>query len=237
MSQKIIAIHQPNFIPWAGYFLKMAACDVFVFHDNVQITKAGPTRRVKISAHHTQDHTQWLTVPLKKHSDFTLIKDLEVSWESDWTKKHLNLIKDSYKGSLFFDMYFPVICEWYQNAKDFNSLSQMNIYFLKQIMNELGISKEIFCSSQLPVSGKASTFNLAITQYLNGTHYLSGAGGDKYQEEQLFLLSQIKLESIDAKIALASIFPGFNINFSVSILELLMKVDLQTIKSGFFKNK
>jgi hypothetical protein len=61
-------------MPWAGYFLKIAACDVFVFHDNVQLTKAGPTRRVKISSRNSVDRTQWMTVSLKKHSDFALIK-------------------------------------------------------------------------------------------------------------------------------------------------------------------
>ncbi|MBK8887840.1 MAG: WbqC family protein [Saprospiraceae bacterium] len=45
MSIKTIAIHQPNFFPWLGYFYKMSKADVFVFHDNVQITKSGPTRR------------------------------------------------------------------------------------------------------------------------------------------------------------------------------------------------
>ena len=107
MKHKIIAIHQPNFIPWAGYFLKMAASDVFVFHDNVEITKSGPTRRVKISALQTVDYTQWLTVPLVKHSDFALIRELEISWQSDWTKKHLNQIKNAYRTCLYFELYFP----------------------------------------------------------------------------------------------------------------------------------
>ncbi len=235
MSHKIIAIHQPNFIPWAGYFIKMAACDEFVYHDNVQLTKSGPTRRVKISAQHTLDHTQWLTVPLMKHSDFVLIEDLEVSWEIDWTKKHLNQVKDAYRKYPYFDLHFPKLIEWYQYAKHFKSLSEMNIYFISHIMNELGINKNVVTSSQLPVFGKGSDYNLAITKQLDGTHYLSGKGGDKYQEEQLFVTNQIELRRLDAKCKLESLFLDDNINFSLSILEMLMKVDLQTIKSRFLR--
>jgi WbqC-like protein family len=235
LSQKIIAIHQPNYLPWAGYFLKMAACDVFVFHDNVQITKAGPTRRVKIASRNTPDKTQWLTVPLKQHSDFALIKDLEISWEVDWTRKHLNQIKDTYIKSPYFDLYFPMISNWFQETKRFNSLSEMNIYFIKQILHQLDIVRDIICSSDLPVSGKAASYNLAIIKHLKGNQYLSGAGGDKYQDEQLFTENQIKLKKLDSKTELEEIFSGFDCHINLSIIELLMKVDTNIVKLGFSK--
>lgn len=233
MSQKIVAIHQPNFMPWAGYFLKIASCDVFVFHDNVQITKAGPTRRVKIASRFAEDKMQWLTVPLKKHSDFELIKDLEISWEVDWTKKHLNQIKDTYIKSPYFDLYFPMISNWFQKAKRFNSLSQMNIYFIKQILNQLDIKREILCSSHLPVFATSSEYNLAITQHLGGYHYLSGKGGDNYQDEDIFSANSLELLKLDAKNYLEQKFSDYNINSSLSIVEMLMKVDIDTIKDGF----
>jgi WbqC-like protein family len=220
-------------MPWAGYFLKMAACDVFVFHDNVQITKAGPTRRVKIAARHTIDNTQWLTVPLKKHSDFALIKDLEVSWESDWTKKHLNQIKDAYSQCPYYHHYFTKISHWYQGAIEFSSLSEMNMYFIRQLMIELNITKDLISSSQLPMVGKAAAYNLSITQHLGGSYYLSGKGGDKYQDEGVFRANQIDLLKLDAKNYLEQQFSDYNINYRLSIIEMLMKVDIDTIKSGF----
>lgn len=226
MTTNTIAIHQPNYLPWAGYFLKMAACDVFVFHDNVQITKAGPTRRVKIASRHSLDKTQWLTVPLKKHSDYALIKDLEISWETDWTQKHLNQIKDAYIQCPYFDDFFPKLVDWYQEAKRFTSLSEMNVFFIKRIMHELDIKKEIHFSSQLPVSGKASAYNLAISKYLNGSHYLSGLGSDKYQDEIIFHQNNIEVSHIDSMALLRSHQLSENINPSLSIVEMLMKVDL-----------
>lgn len=204
-------------------------------HDNVQITKSGPTRRVKIASRHTLDKTQWLTVPLKKHSDFALIKDLEISWEIDWTRKHLNQIKDTYIKSPYFDLYFPMINHWFDEAKRFNLLSEMNVYFIKQILNQLDISKEILHSSDLSVSGKAASYNLAITKHLNGNQYLSGTGGDKYQDEQLFTENQIIIKRLDSKTELENMFSEFEINKSLSILDILMKVDIDVIRRGFSK--
>ncbi len=236
MIQKIVAIHQPNYLPWAGYFLKMAACDVFVFHDNVQITKSGPTRRVKIASRNAIDKTQWLTVPLKKHSDFALIKDLEISWDTDWANKHLNHMKDAYSDCPYFDEYFPKIIVWYQEAKQFNLLSEMNIYFIKKIMNELGLCKEVLCSSALPVSGKASSYNLAITNHLCGTQYLSGAGADKYQEEIEFSeqgIQLMKLGSVEVMNLLLLKRGMENINYKHSILELIFKIDKNNLEEIF----
>ena len=236
LTGKTIAIHQPNYLPWAGYFLKMAACDVFVFHDNVQITKAGHTRRVKIASRHSIDKSQWLTVPLKKHSDFALIKDLEISWETDWTQKHLNQIKDSYIQCPYFDEFFPKLVDWYQEAKRFTSLSEMNVFFIKQIMQELDINKEFHFSSQLPVSGKASAYNLAITKHLNGTDYLSGLGGDKYQDEIDFVSEGLELVRMDGMAEIEFLFLEKGIPkvcHSNSILELNFNIEKNKLKEIF----
>ncbi len=240
MTRKTIAIHQPNYLPWAGYFLKMVACDDFVFHDNVQITKAGPTRRVKIASRHSIDKMQWLTVPLKKHSDFALIKDLKISWEADWTKKHLNQIKDTYCQCPYFSDFFPKIVDWYLEAKRFTSLSEMNVFFIKQIMNELDIKKEMHISSNLPVSGRASTYNLAITKHLNGTHYLSGLGGDKYQDEMDFVSQEVHLVRMDSMAELNLLLLEIEIPklcFSNSVLELIFNIDKKKLKEIFSCSK
>jgi hypothetical protein len=230
---KTIAIHQPNFLPWPGYFLKIVSCDVFVFHDNVQITKRGYTRRTKISSNKLYEESQWLTVPLKKHSDFALIKDLEISWDTDWPQKHLNQIKSTYYGCPRFDEFFKILSYWYQQVKEIGYLSDMNIFFIRQILKELGIEKEIFKSSELPVGGKATSYNLAITQHLNGTQYLCGNGASKYQDDQQFLDHHIQVRHLDAIQNLGNEF--LNINLQVSIIELFMNVEIDAIRKVFRK--
>ena len=221
-------------MPWPGYFIKIACCDVFVIHDNVQITKSGPTRRVKVpnvQQHHLDN--KWLTVPLKKHSDFALIKDLKISWDIDWSQKHLNQIKATYHRSPFFKDFFRTLSLWYHQVKEMEYLSDMNIFFIRQILKELGIEKEIFKSSELPVSGKATSYNLAITQHLNGTQYLCGNGASKYQDDQQFLDHHIQVRHLDAIQNLGNEF--LNINLQLSIIELFMNVEIDALRNVFRK--
>lgn len=233
--EKKIAIHQPNFLPWAGYFLKMAVSDIFILHDNVEINMSGPTRRVKIAARHTADHTQWLTIPLKKNSDYALIKDLEVSTEVDWRRKHLSQIKEAYRLCKYFSLIYPELETWYQETEDMAMLSQINKHFISKVANILGIHKELHSSSKIPVLGKADEYNLKLTVHLGGTHYISGLGGKKYQEEQIFTHNHIKLLLLDSKNELENMFPKIDCDKSLSILEVLMKVDVDSIRYGFSK--
>lgn len=234
-----VAIHQPNYLPWAGYFLKMALCDVFVFHDNVQITKSGPTRRVKITANHTADHTQWLTVPLKKHSDFELIKNLEISWQIDWTRSHLAKIHNTYRKFPNFDFIYSTLELWYRHAKSMNNVSELNIYLIMQIASLLRTEKKYLRSSDLLVSGKADEYNKNICISLGATEYLSGMGGIVYQNESDFLKNGINLKIIDARKLLISFLENVHatkLNPSCSIIELMMYFKNMDLLTDFVNN-
>jgi hypothetical protein len=202
-------------------------------HDNVQITKSGPTRRVKISNVHSPFDSRWLTVPLKKHSDFALIKDLKISWDIDWPQKHLNQIRATYHSCPYFNDFFQILSNWYQQVEEMDCLSEMNIFFIRQILKELRIEKEILKSSELPLEGKASLYNLLITEYLNGTHYLCGQGASKYQDNQLFYDHHIQVRQLDAMQKLDNEF--LNCNLQVSIIELFMNVEIDAIRNSFRK--
>lgn len=203
----------------------MAACDVFVFHDNVQITKSGPTRRVKIASASPTDDGQWLTVPLKKHSDYSLIKDLEISWQNDWTQTHLKKIFYSYRKHPNFDFTYDQLERWYDHAKNINNLSELNIYLIRQIASVLKIQKNFIKSTDLEVSGKADEYNRAISMSLGATDYLSGTGGIAYQNNSHFLNSGIEMKVINAKNLIEEYLQRLNIshiNPAYSVMELLM---------------
>ena len=61
---KKVAIHQPNYLPWLGYFAKIKKCDIFVFLDDVQFSKNSWQNRVHIKS---PNGKQFLTQPLNKH--------------------------------------------------------------------------------------------------------------------------------------------------------------------------
>lgn len=183
---KIVAIHQPNYLPWPGFFYKIYASDIFIFHDNVEHSKRYPTRRTRIRKAPHSEEPCWLTVPLKKHSDFSLIKDLEIDHSQDWQGKHLRKIKNSYAGTPYFGECFTKLEEWLAVTRQVDSLAEVNIFLIKKILVYLEINKMLWRSSELPVDGHSSFLNISLVKSLGGDVYLSGAGGKKYQNEPEF---------------------------------------------------
>jgi len=110
----VVGIHQPNYLPWFGYFLKMAASDIFVFHDDAGLNSKGLTRRVRIS--HQEPHRQprWLSVPLQRHAANTRICNLHGTgtiWLCSQIRMYMRLI-------------FPKSCPWWRRCfKPFRKLS------------------------------------------------------------------------------------------------------------------
>ena len=85
-----VAIHQPNYLPYIGYFQKMARADIFVLLDTVQYSKDSYTQRVKIR---TKDEWIWLTIPVEKSNNFKMIRDIRLPGDSKWKIKHKNSLE------------------------------------------------------------------------------------------------------------------------------------------------
>ena len=103
-----IAIHQPNYLPWMGYFLKIASCDAFIFHDAVTLNIKGYTRRTQIRNSDSEEPKK-LSVSLKSASQNTLIKDIHDSEHVDWRTMHLTQIEKTYQQSPYFEEVFPCL--------------------------------------------------------------------------------------------------------------------------------
>ncbi|MFX1507336.1 MAG: WbqC family protein [Promethearchaeota archaeon] len=192
-STTIIAIHQPNYFPWLGYFNKIYCSDVFVFHDNVKFTKRSLTKRTLIRKAPTSSEKTYLTVPVKKTSDYDLIKDLNADHNQNWQSKHINQLKGVYHKSPYFKEYFPLIKELFQSFKDVESLVDVNILSIKGIMEILSLDNDTVRSSELQVEGVKSEYNINLIKHFQGTIYLSGTGARGYQTEEDFTKSDIKL--------------------------------------------
>ncbi|WP_027146864.1 WbqC family protein [Mesorhizobium sp. WSM3626] len=74
-GKRTIAVMQPYFFPYLGYFRLLAACDIFVVFDDVQFPRRGRVHRCEMSP------GRWLTLPLAPMPFVTLIKNLR--WASD----------------------------------------------------------------------------------------------------------------------------------------------------------
>ena len=230
-EQTIVAIHQPNYLPWLGYFHKISQCDCFVFHDNVELSKSSPTRRVPIRAHRNSTSKNWLTVPLKYNSDFSLIKDLFIDHNTSWPQKHLNKIKTVYAKYPYFDENIDFITSLFSEMGQYKGLAGLNMFLILKLMNHLNINTPTIRSSKLPVFGRKSSYNIALVKKLGGSIYLSGKGAKKYQSKTEFEQAGIILKYNEP---LFNLIPGYEIGNS--IIESIFAIGTPNLRQYFKKS-
>lgn len=185
-----LAIHQPNFLPWAGYFHKMASVDVFLLLDTVQYVKSEYDNRCKIK---TADGEQWLIVPVTTPKINTLSRDVNISKNVDWKKLHKKTITYNYSKSPFFEKYESMLTDTYNENTE--SLLELNIVLIYNIKNLLGIETRLLLASELPETDlKGTELLLNYCEELNTDSYLSGSGGKQYLNEERFKEKKIGLE-------------------------------------------
>jgi|TARA_R110001592_G_scaffold10354_7_gene53900 hypothetical protein len=187
-----ISIHQPNYLPWLGFFDKIKRSDKFVILDNVQYPRGknhfGNRNKIKI-----HNNSKWLTIPVLGKSQ--KLNFNEIGFKNyDWAHEHLRLLKIFYKDTPYFEEYFHYINDLL--LYDFKTISDLNIQLIKKLLRELDIETEIILSSSL-VTNEISGADriMTILQKLNATKYItgSGPGSIRYINEQDFNKNNIEL--------------------------------------------
>lgn len=177
-----ISINQPAYLPWLGYYHRMAQSDKFVFLDHVQFEKNSFINRNKIRVN---NGSTWLTIPVKTSGQFgnLAINKLEVI-DNGWRKKHLDSIRMNYARTPGFEKYYPELeLVLKENGSHLSPLLyQMNSLFMKW----LGIKTDVIKSSDLDLQGTKSDLVLEICQKLNAERYFSGKLGADYLNLQTF---------------------------------------------------
>lgn len=178
----IVAIHQPNYIPWIGYFYKMVKADTFVFLDTVQFSKGSFQNRNRIK---TPNGVQWLTQPvLHKSASFRNTSGVEFT-ESNWRDVHLRTLSLNYRRAKAYDDFFPRLQQAY-SANHSSKLADFNIALIEQVCAWLGLTTRFVRASALRAEGSSTELLANICQKLGADTYLSGAGGMQYQDEAVF---------------------------------------------------
>jgi len=165
----------------------MHACDIFVLYDDAQMTKNSYINRCLIN---NQGRQAWLTVPVKFNFG-DLIKQVVISDER-WKHKHIQTLRSVYGRTPFFKEVFGLIEPIYLSAG--NSLAQINMDLIRVIAAYLGLSCRFELSSSI-LSDKSSDDRLIdICRALGADTYVSGKGGDNYQDHNKFKTAGISLE-------------------------------------------
>ena len=224
---RIAAIHQPNFFPWLGFFYKMAHSDVFILLDTVDITLGSAkaiTHRAKIK---TANGPAWLTIPFIKEES-RIIRDIRIDYRIPWQEKHLKTLHLAYKKAPYFEEVFSQLEKVYALKPQFLSEFTSNSIYL--VKNYLGIQTPIKIASHLEVNSVDRNQRIIdLCRAVAADTYLSGFGGRKYHNEDIFISEGLELKYSDFHHPQYIQFHG-DFLAGLSILDALFMFDTKSIK-------
>ena len=185
-----LAMHQPNYLPWPGYFVKMAQCDIFVILDAVQFPRGCSVANRNLIK--TPKGLHMLTVPVQRKG-LSLQRYDEVIAVPGWQRKHLKTLRLNYAKAPHFQDIFPQLEQALQAG---GSLADINYAFIKQVYNWLQLdTKLVFLSSLPQFAGlKKNELIVALCEHFSAHTYLSGSGGKAYHQIELFTRNGLQLE-------------------------------------------
>lgn len=179
----IVSINQPAYLPWLGYFHRIAVSDAHIVLDHVQFEKNSFTNRNKIR---TADGWCWLTVPVKTAGKFgdLSIHEIEIADEKKWAQKHWQALRLNYSKAPFFAQHAGFFEGTY--SRSWPRLNDLMQEITGYLLGAFGIRTKLYFSSQMNVSGKKDELVLNLCRELKATAYLSGPLGRDYLREELF---------------------------------------------------
>jgi hypothetical protein len=185
----IIAIHQPNYLPWLGYFYKIYQADTFVFLDSVQYSNKG------MHDYHYIKNPQGkfrLKIPVKCNFGDN-ISDVHLNNTINWRESHLKQLEVNYKKAPCFRPVFDDLNKLFENTDE--TLVDFNIKLIQFIANKFSIETNFIRSSELAIELHDKNERIfGICKALNASIYYSGTGAAVYQNEDDFNARGIELK-------------------------------------------
>ncbi len=176
----IVSIHQPDYLPYLGYFYKIARSDVFIFLDDAQFSNN--------NMHHwntvkTPQGALRLKIPVDHHLGDP-ITQVRTRDELGWQEKHLKALEMNYARAPYFREIFPAIRSLL--CTSYGSLAERNIAINRYICEGFGLSPRFYRSSEMEIHTAREERVIDLCCAVGGDTYLSGHGASVYQVEQHF---------------------------------------------------
>jgi len=185
----IMAAHQPQYLPWLGYFHKMAVCDLFIYLDDVQYKKREFQNRNRIRV---KTGWEWLTVPVVTKGRYDQnICDVAVEPGADWRKDHWTALKFAYAHAPHFAALAPAVEKIY--AQGWPTLMGVSEALIDFHRGALGIATPLRRASEFRVKTAKTRRLVDLCKAVGAETYLSGAGARDYLEEERFKEAGIRL--------------------------------------------
>lgn len=223
----LVSINQPAYLPWAGYFHRIAVSDLHVVLDHVQFEKNSYTNRNRIR---TPAGWMWLTVPVKTSGRFgdLSISSLEIDHGNQWRRKHWSALSMNYSNAQFFEPHAPYFEAVY--SRQWRCLNDLLRDTLGYMLDALGITTPLLFSSEMALSEKKGQLVLEICRATEADQYLSGPLGRDYLDAAAFARAGISLAYDDyTSPVYKQVYPGFEANLAA--VDLLFNEGPDSLKT------
>lgn len=179
-----VAILQPGFLPWLGFFDQMIRSDRFVYYDDVQFDKHGWRNRNRIKA---ASGPAWLTVPVR-HSGHhgQSIAETEIDHTRPWSQKMVRTIEQAYARSPHCRRYTQELGEVLCAEPKTTLLLDLDLRIIELMRRWLEIDTPVVRASALGIEGGQSDRLVAICRHFGADRYLSGNAAKSYLAQELF---------------------------------------------------
>jgi len=226
-TPKTVAITQSNYIPWKGYFDLVRSVDELIIFDSMQFTRRDWRNRNRIKTAHGP---AWLTIPVQvKGKYYQKISETLVA-DYSWAATHWHTIANAYAKAPFFKEFAPFFQSLYNRAGQLQRLSEINLLFLSQINQLLGIKSPLRPDTDFPEFSGRTERLVAICQAANATDYISGPAARAYIDQRLFEQAGIRLRWFEYPEypEYPQIHPPFDHHVSIIDLIFHLGCDLQS---------
>ena len=188
----ILTAHQPNYLPYLGFFHKAATADVFAIWDTVQFVKGGPFGWQCRNKIRTKDGWTWLSVPMLSKGRYKqLISEAHINNDAPWRRKHWRSIYLNYKDALYFMKYSDFFEELYK--REWDRLVDISEVIIRYLMEVLGIKPKVIKCSDLGLHSQGTDLIIDVCKKIGADTFLSGKHGKDYLDEEKLRNNNIRL--------------------------------------------
>jgi hypothetical protein len=213
----IVTIHQPDFLPWLGFFERWRQSDLLILLDDVQFLRRGWHHRDQVK---TTNGVTWLTVPTRKKGKYDQrINEVAIDNTQNWRRKHLRLIKSSYMHAPYFKTIFSELSQLYSEKHE--NLMDLNWDMLEWSRKRLDIRTTVQHASVFHITASKTQRIVELCRAVGADTYLTGMGAKDYLEKSQFETHGIEVmwHSFDHPV-----YPQLHGHFqpNLSVLDYLM---------------
>ena len=201
MKNVVFSGHQPNFLPYMGFFYKIFKSDIFVLDDDVQYTSSGCSHKDGIIVRHNSnvirvgDEAKKITVPVKQELG-DRINEVRIVDDGRWKEKLMKTVRCNYGKHPYAELGLSILSEALDT--NYERLSDLNIRLINDIVNGFGFETKIIVTSRdVPTKLTSNARNIFQCSKVGANVYYSGVGGKAYNDEKAYAKNGIRLEYSD----------------------------------------